>query len=135
MPDFVRSGGVTMGNAIIEVKADSDGNPTECCNPVTGVCLGGGGGDSDFSTAEVTITNAGNGIIIANTELGGSNGGVFEAATIDAILYKGVALAAEVNEALLVINSGSAEYLTPDDRSVVKITGVCSIGVETVTPV
>lgn len=55
MPDFVRSGGVTMGNAVIEVKADSDGNPTECCNPVTGVCLNGGGG-GDFSIAEVTFT-------------------------------------------------------------------------------
>ena len=53
MSDFVRSGGITMGNAVIEVKADSDGNPTECCNPVTGVCLGGGG-ESDFSTAKVT---------------------------------------------------------------------------------
>ena len=54
MPDFVRSGGVTMGNAVIEVKADSDGNPTECCNPVTGVCLGGG--SSDLSTVEVVCT-------------------------------------------------------------------------------
>ena len=53
MPDFVRSGGVTMGNAVIEVKADSDGNPTECCNPVTGVCLSGGG---DLDIVEVTIS-------------------------------------------------------------------------------
>ena len=57
MPDFVRSGGVTMGNAVIEVKADSDGNPTECCNPVTGVCLGGG--SSPLDTAKVTFEVSG----------------------------------------------------------------------------
>lgn len=92
---------------------------------------GGGdaGGGSDFSTAEVTITNAGNGILIACAEMDGSIGGIFEAVTINAILYKGVAIAEGVDEEDLVINTGSAEYLIPDSTRLVKITGNCSIGV------
>lgn len=51
----ILSGGLTWGSiqqAIVTM--DKEGHPLTCCNPVTGECLGGGG-DSDFSTAEVTI--------------------------------------------------------------------------------
>lgn len=51
----ILSGGLTWGSiqqAIVTM--DKEGHPLTCCNPVTGECLGGGG-SSDFSTAEVTV--------------------------------------------------------------------------------
>ena len=51
----ILSGGLNWGStqqAIVTM--DKEGHPLTCCNPVTGECLGGGG-SSDFSTAEVTI--------------------------------------------------------------------------------
>lgn len=56
----ILSGGLTWGSiqqAIVTM--DKEGHPLTCCNPVTGECLGGGG-SSDFSTAEVTITGVTN---------------------------------------------------------------------------
>lgn len=51
----ILSGGLTWGSiqqAIVTM--DKEGHPLTCCNPVTGECLGGGG-SSDFSTAEITV--------------------------------------------------------------------------------
>lgn len=60
MADFNYTGGVRFApDKVVDVTADKDGNPTKACNPITGVCLEGGGGDSDFGTAEVTLTNSG----------------------------------------------------------------------------
>lgn len=57
MTDFVYSGGVRFDDeAVADVTMDKDGHPLTCKNPITGEELGGGG-LSDFSTAEVTITN------------------------------------------------------------------------------
>lgn len=53
----ILSGGLNWGStqqAIVTM--DKEGHPLTCCNPVTGECLGGGG-SSDFSTAEVTVNN------------------------------------------------------------------------------
>lgn len=125
----ILSGGLNWGStqqAIVTM--DKEGHPLTCCNPVTGECLGGGG-SSDFSTAEVTITSAGNGLLIAFIDSNAVLSGIFEAATINAILYKGVAIVTEFDEGDLTINSGSAEYLLPDSHRIVKITGDCSIGV------
>lgn len=54
MADFNYTGGVRFApDKVVDVTADKDGNPTKACNPITGVCLEGGGGD--FSTATLTI--------------------------------------------------------------------------------
>lgn len=57
----ILSGGLNWGStqqAIVTM--DKEGHPLSCCNPVTGECLGGGGGSSDFSTATLSITNNSN---------------------------------------------------------------------------
>ena len=57
MADFNYTGGVRFApDKVVDVTADKDGNPTKACNPITGVCLGGG----DISAQghnELTITN------------------------------------------------------------------------------
>lgn len=57
MTDLIYSGGVRFDDAAVaDVTMDKDGHPLTCKNPITGEELGGGG-SSDFSTAEVTIIN------------------------------------------------------------------------------
>ena len=87
-----------------------------------------GGGSSDFSTANVTINNAGDGLLIALIDGGTTISGMFNSGTISAILYKGAAVA-EVNDESqnITINSGAATYPEPDNHKFVLITGDCTI--------
>ena len=57
MPDFKLAAGINFGKPATEfiVEATEAGEATSCRNVVTGVEYIGGGGSSDFSTAEVTF--------------------------------------------------------------------------------
>lgn len=59
MADFNYTGGVRFApDKVVDVTADKDGNPTKACNPITGVCLGGGGGDENWRTDYGTFSGA-----------------------------------------------------------------------------
>lgn len=52
MSDFQFSGSTRWNDTCVaDVVMDKDGNPISCCNPITGVCLGGGGG----AVAKLTV--------------------------------------------------------------------------------
>lgn len=53
MADFQFTGSTRWNDTCVaDVVMDKDGNPISCCNPITGVCLGGGGGGA---TAKLTF--------------------------------------------------------------------------------
>lgn len=60
MPDIKLSAGINFGRPATEfiMEAKEDGEVTSCRNVITGTEYVGGGGSSDFSTAEVTIVGA-----------------------------------------------------------------------------
>ena len=95
---------------------------------LSAIAENGGGGSSDFSTANVTINNAGDGLLIAFTDGETTISGMFNSGTISAILYKGAASAEVYDESQnITINSGAATYPEPDNHKFVLITGDCTI--------
>lgn len=57
MSDFVLSGGCRWNDTCVaDVTMDAaTGDPLTCCNPITGVCLGGGA--AGYATANVKFVN------------------------------------------------------------------------------
>ena len=94
---------------------------------------GGGGGSSDFSTAEVTITNNSadyveldlcygyNDVVRGNTVEAGVELDENDSITVDAILYKGNF--GTIAPMLNIVCTGGATY----NDGVLKITGDCTI--------
>lgn len=116
----ILSGGLTWGSiqqAIVTM--DKEGHPLTCCNPVTGECLGGGG-SSDFSTAEVTfegdtldddavivaITNVQDNEKTADTRAFINNGSI-----IEVILYGGSSVLRSSERVTFTSVSGNIEKL------------------------
>ena len=141
----ILSGGLNWGStqqAIVTM--DKEGHPLSCCNPVTGECLGGGGGSSDFSTAEVTIIES----TERTTDLGftlinvlqhypdyGNNyyeiGSVYKsniAGVYTVVLYQGRSYFYTNNQSDVVATSGDISW--DDSISGYVITGDCSITVK-----
>lgn len=126
-------------NTELIVEADPDGTVTSCRNLKNNTeYVGGGGGSSDFSTAEVTYTlintngNAATGIGIVNDTLAYLDGiSVQDNDTISYVLYKGSQEVEAVDVAEITV-SGNATILdqSEDDGvwwAIIEIIGDCII--------
>lgn len=132
----ILSGGLNWGStqqAIVTM--DKEGHPLTCCNPVTGECLGGGG-SSDFSTAEVTFTGSTTsanmyGACVVNTEdlattISGTGAGA-DTPAVTLVLYKGKAVVEFESAEGFTISSinatGNAQEMS---TNVYMVTGDCN---------
>ena len=125
---MVNSAGVNFGKPNEEFIIESDGNGaiTSARNAVTGDEYVGGGGD--FSTAQVTITNEGDGLLVALVDDDHISSAYYDSGTITAVLYDGSTFAEVYDESnSIVINSGAATYLIPGNTRVIVITGDCTL--------
>lgn len=129
MTDFNYTGGVRFApDKVVDVTADKDGNPTKACNPITGVCLEG---ESDFSTAEVTINKSGEGLLIPriDTENNYTAAGVFSTGVFSMVLYKNLGVIEPYDDSeTLNIVGGDAEYGDPEHK-IILVTGDCVVGI------
>lgn len=136
----ILSGGLNWGStqqAIVTM--DKEGHPLTCCNPVTGECLGGGG-SSDFSTAEVTVSgdNAADCLIPYLDVTGddspqpsiGALNSIQNGTTFQIPLYKGRAYAYISSHGVNVAVSGNIEAIA-NRHDEYFITGDCVITLTT----
>lgn len=137
-------GSIRFNNDIIaEVDVDpsaaSGSRLTSCKNLIDGQELGGGGGSSDFSTAEALFNvvagneaKSPNGVIIQNDRLDYSEGsGVSLNESANYVLYKGEQIIYGSDTAEISV-SGNAEILEQEEfggewEYQIKITGDCTI--------
>lgn len=120
MTDFVYSGGVRFDDAAVaDVTMDKDGHPLTCKNPITGEELGGGG-SSDFSTAEVTFegdTLDDNAVIVAitkvhdNEKTADTRAFINNGSIIEVILYGGSSVLRSDERVTFTSVSGNIEKL------------------------
>lgn len=133
MPDLKLAAGINFGKPATEfiIEATEAGEATSCRNAVTGVEYIGGGGSSDFSTAEVIIDGA----LTANSgrlyvpvlihEEGEDDyldSEIFETGEYDILLFKNAILAYYVADAYgTASTTGSIQYY--EDEHAFVITG------------